>query len=130
MLWTFKKLTDWNIYPIELGNIKSYIIVNQMQTHTCNARIKPRWLQNRDKTEKVNSLQERYGKYECEYENIFVLYFRPYSQLFWNVFHGVPIQASTGFCLTNLEIIFTWAFGNETQKQCYYHYYHQWMHKT
>ena len=43
------------------------------------------------KTERVNSLQEMYGKYECEYENNFVLYFRPYNQLFWNVFHGVPI---------------------------------------
>ena len=73
------------------------------------------------KTERVNYLQEMYGKYECENENNFVLYFRPYNQLFWNVFHGAPIQTSTVFCLTNLEIIFTWAFGNETQKQCYYH---------
>ena len=52
MLWTLKKLIDWNIYPIELGNIKFCIVVDQMQTHTFNARIKPRWLQNRDKNGK------------------------------------------------------------------------------
>ena len=69
-------------------------------------------------------------KYKCEYENNLVWYFRSYNHLFWNVFHEVPIQTSTVFYLTNLELIFNWAFCNETQKQCYYHYYQQWMGKT
>ena len=69
-------------------------------------------------------------KYKCEYENNLVWYFRSYNQLFWNVFHEVPIQTSTVFYLTNLELIFNWAFCNETQEQCYYHYYQQWMGKT